>query len=119
MASAETMARGSTEVDWRNACSRAYYAAFHRCRALAQGVEPYTDTATGSAHRLVADILTNPTNEAMHKRLGYKLRQCGIERRRADYDIGDDFPRESCLAVVETCREILTVAGSGEGAESR
>lgn len=119
MASAEAMARGGAEVDWRNAGSRAYYAAFHGCRVLAQGIEPHTDTATGSAHRMVADILTKPTNETMHKRLGYKLRQCGIERRRADYDIDDDFPRESCLAVVETCQEIVGAVGAGEGAASR
>ena len=28
--------RGSEEVDWRNAASRAYYASYHRCSVIAK-----------------------------------------------------------------------------------
>lgn len=43
--SAVVLAGGDEEVDWRNACSRAYYAAYHRCRAIANEIEPYTQHA--------------------------------------------------------------------------
>lgn len=31
---------GEAEVDWRNACSRAYFAAFHRCRQIRRPSNP-------------------------------------------------------------------------------
>ena len=43
--SAVALGRGKAEVDWRNACSRAYYAGFHRCRQIANALEPHADTA--------------------------------------------------------------------------
>ena len=33
---AHELAEGSREVDFRNAASRAYYAAYHRCRPIAK-----------------------------------------------------------------------------------
>ena len=41
--SAIKLGSGEAEVDWRNACSRAYFAAFHRCRRIAEGFEPHVE----------------------------------------------------------------------------
>lgn len=117
--SAVVLARGDEEVDWRNACSRAYYAAYHRCRAIANEIEPYTETAGRSAHRVVADILTSPGSGKARMSMGYKLRQCGAQRRRADYEIDDPFPRQAGLAVIADCREILEAAGTDAGSDER
>ena len=115
--SAVVLAGGDEEVDWRNACSRAYYAAYHRCRAIAKEIEPYTDTASRSTHRIVADILTSPGNGPARMSIGYKLRQCSAQRQRADYQIGDPFPRQVCQAVIADCRDILQAAGTAHKIE--
>ena len=44
--SAAAMSQGGAEVDWRNANSRARYAAYHRCRALATLIDPQADLST-------------------------------------------------------------------------
>ena len=55
--SAAAMSEGDAEVDWRNATSRAYYAAYHRCRPLATVRDPHADLSTRESHRVVYDIL--------------------------------------------------------------
>ena len=108
--SAVALGRGEAEVDWRNACSRAYYAAFHRCRQIVHAYEPHVDTAGAEAHRVVADILTEPSRERVAVGLGYMLRQCRGLRNAADYDVDDDFRVEACLATIQTSQHILARA---------
>ena len=108
--SAIALEQGDAEIDWRNACSRAYYAAFHRCRAIAREIEPHTDVEGGSAHNIVADILTSPRNTPVHRGMGYKLRSCSVERKRADYDIEVEFRRKTCQAVIDDCKAIMREA---------
>ena len=108
--SAVALGRGKAEVDWRNACSRAYYAGFHRCRQIANALEPHADTAGPGAHRVVADILTEPSRARPAAGLGYTLRQCRGLRNAADYDVEDNFPLEACLAAIQTSEDILARA---------
>ena len=51
--SAVALGEGDHEVDWRNAGSRAYFAAFHRCRRLAMQLEPNVDVSRSDAHQVV------------------------------------------------------------------
>ena len=102
--------RGEAEVDWRNACSRAYYAGFHRCRQIANVLEPHADTAGREAHRVVADILTESSRARPAIGLGYMLRQCRGLRNAADYDVEDNFRLEACLAAIQIGEDILARA---------
>jgi uncharacterized protein (UPF0332 family) len=57
---AARLAAGATEADWRNAVSRAYYAAFHVAR------------------QLLADLnFTVPRADRAHQYLVFRLSNCG------------------------------------------
>lgn len=107
--SAVALGRGEAEVDWRNACSRAYYAGYC-CRQIANALEPHADTAGREAHRVVADILTESSRARPAIGLGYMLRQCRGLRNAADYDVEDNFRLEACLAAIQIGEDILARA---------
>ena len=102
--SALKMCEGGEEVDWRNAISRAYYAAFHKCRNLAGAVEPRAELSSGTAHRDVQDILIahRPT-----KGIAYRLRDLAKERRLADYELSESFSQAGSRTAVANCTRIL------------
>lgn len=106
---AEELADGGREVDWRNAASRAYYAAFQRCRQLVVEERlPLGESAP--AHVAVIDALVANLNPAPLKRLGFMLRGCRDRRADADYEIDASFSRQVGRSVVTDCRRILTEA---------
>ncbi len=107
LAAASPLGEGPTEEDWRNAVSRAYYAAFHRCRLLVQGSSvPLPDGA--SVHRTLVDTMTDPLNGGTaFTSLGYILDQCRRHRVAADYAIDADFPQHLAHEVLQDCRNIL------------
>ncbi len=59
---AAALGRRGSEVDLRNAASRAYYAAYHQCRRLAQDLRLRPAPGAGSVHRRVIDTLTDSQN---------------------------------------------------------
>lgn len=107
MRAAEAIGSGSAEVDWRNATSRAYYAAYHRCLSVAMDLDPTVDSRDGSGHVRVARKLAEPFNSAMARSLGYRLDQYRIARQKADYQIEDVFGRDEWRTVHIYCKEIL------------
>ena len=100
---------GTGEVDWRNATSRAYYAAFHRCRSAA-GAAGLSTAQTGSVHAGLVGELTAPLSPNSLKSLGYMLEQCRRRRNEADYDIDRDFERLDAEWVVKECQRIVDKA---------
>ena len=102
--SAVAMSAGGAEVDWRNATSRAYYAAYHRCRALARVIDPHADLSTAESHRVVYEILAEDGNS---RSLAYQLGSLRRIRNLADYEIDDTFDQHSSRSSVETCRKML------------
>ena len=108
--SAVALGNGSQEVDWRNACSRAYHAAFHRCRKIAEGLEPHASTTGRDPHKVVADILKSWSHGASAVALSYKLSQCRKLRNNADYDVEVGFSYASCRAAIATSDAILETA---------
>ena len=104
--SAAALSEGDGEIDWRNAGSRAYFAAFHRCRRLAMQLEPHVDVSRSDAHQVVPDILRAGGKP---RQLSYMLAQCRRTRNMADYDIDDPFPRDTGLAAVETSGRVLAM----------
>ena len=85
---ADELAQGDRESDWRNATSRAYCAAYHACIPFAFGSE-----SAEPGHREIADMLTRPTAAMQSRSVGYLLAQCRALRERADYRISADFLR--------------------------
>ncbi len=106
---AQAIGRGDLEVDWRNATSRAYYAAFHRCRLAAQDAN-LSIGKTGGAHKNLVDALMDSLNPRSLWSLGYILEQCRILRVVADYGIDLDFPRDKADLVLALCERILRQA---------
>ncbi|MCY4058407.1 MAG: hypothetical protein OXG44_10440 [Gammaproteobacteria bacterium] len=109
MTAASVLLRGGGEVDWRNAASRAYYAAHHRCRRLAHD-EGLALDQVGSAHAGVVDALGQMGNARPLRELAGMLDRCRLRRRDADYEIEKAFARGLANAVVEDCGNILTKA---------
>jgi len=109
LAAAEELAEGSREVDWRNAASRGYYAAYHRCMLLARE-ERLTIQSAASEHIALVEGLTRRGNAVPLRRLGAMLDQCRLRRRKADYQIEGEFERYIADTVVNDSREILAVA---------
>ena len=106
--SAEALAEGSSEVDWRNATSRAYYAAFHRVRPIAEGLG--FSARRGSVHLDIVRSLTDLRNSQSIKSLGYMLDECRRFRARADYEIDEEFSPRYCQTVLEQARRMLARA---------
>lgn len=96
-----------SEVERRVAASRTYYAAYHRCRPIAESQGIFADS--GGSHAEVIEALTNG-REAKLKSLGYRLKQCRDLRVKADYHIEIDFPVEEAEVVRRQCEEIWTTA---------
>lgn len=101
---ADELARGDRESDWRNATSRAYYAAYHVCIPFAFGSQ-----SAEPGHREIANKLTRPT-AAMHSRsAGYLLDQCRGLRERADYRISADFLRGEVNTALRASHRIFDI----------
>ena len=105
---AKVLGRGETEVDRRNAASRAHYAAYHRCLPVGRSVGLSAQPGQG-VHRQLIDTLTgNPSREL--KSLGYMLELCRKRRVEADYAIETEFPSEKTRIVLAQCEKILNKA---------
>ena len=98
----------SDEFGWRTATSRAYYAAFHRCIAVAQeelpgGVSPRI------GHRELGDTLKS-ANRIELTSIAYRLEQCRMRRIEADYVLEADFEENTARTVIAQCRRIYGTA---------
>ena len=109
---AQELAQGSREVDFRNAASRAYYAAYHRCRPIAQrnGLR----SSNRGVHSDVIDALRTATKPTL-KHLAQMLARCKALRAKADYKIAEDFRRSEAQASTLQAQKILTAADQLEG----
>ena len=102
---AKALGRGGTEVDRRNAASRAYYAAYHRCLPIGRSIGLSAAPDRG-VHRQLVDTLTESSDPKM-KSVGYRLDQCRKLRVQADYEIESDFSSRNARLVIEQCERIL------------
>ena len=105
---ATEMGQRDSEVHWRSAASRAYYAAYHRCRQMAMA-ERLEVQEGGSQHVALATALERGPNAPI-RRIGYILDSCRLLRSQADYDIDQRFSRQLGDTVLANCREILAAA---------
>ena len=108
---AAALGSGNSEADWRNATSRAYYAAYHSCVSVAVDAR-LSIAETGSVHAALIGALTDRLTPTRLKGLGYMLEQCRQRRTDADYGIQEEFPRQIADTVVSDYRRILERARS-------
>ena len=98
----------SGEFGWRTATGRAYYAAFHRCIALAQeeiagGISPRI------GHRELSEVLKAARRVELVS-IAYRLEQCRMLRVEADYVLGGDFGEDTARTALAQCVRILDSA---------
>ena len=96
-------------MDWRNATSRANYAAYHSCISVARDAR-LNVADRGGVHAALIGALTDGLSSPQLRGLGYMLEQCRRRRTDADYQIHDEFPRQIADTAVSDCREILSRA---------
>jgi hypothetical protein len=94
---ANELCAGPTEVHWRCAVSRAYYAAYHGCQEWHSKL-PFQGNSggpQGGVHQQFINQLRNPAPEVkdpqrqVSKMLAMSLNALKIQRHRADYDLAD------------------------------
>ncbi len=105
---AEEISAGDREVDWRNAASRGYYAAYHRCVLLVYG-----DASMRPSHQQLIDELTDPKAVLQWRQAGHVLRECKILRQRADYATIEDFGQGEAETAIDASRRIFKFADGG------
>ena len=109
---ARELANGNREVDFRNAASRAYYAAYHRCKPVAKSFG--LRTSARGVHSDVIDTLSRVTKPTP-KQLARLLRKCRTIRSKADYRTDEDFKRSEVDFSIRQAEKIFAIAGQFEG----
>ena len=107
----------ATEIDHRNAASRAYYAAFHRCMPIAKNIGLLAQPNKGSHANLIDTLTANPHSGLKRRhlmRLGYTLADCFKLRVEADYYPESDFARETAQYVIKQCEQLFAQADQYE-----
>ena len=103
---ADTLGSADAEVDWRNAATCAYYAAYHKCIPFAYG----RATAEPGHSELIA-TLTEPRSPTRSRQAGHLLRQCKVLREQANYRIAQDFRHGDAHATLNASRRIFDLVG--------
>lgn len=84
LAVARELAQGATEGHWRSSVSRAYYAAYHRARALVEGTGGKIPTGERCHEQLAMQLQS--THDRGLRNLGTRLHTLRRDRNIADYD---------------------------------
>jgi len=79
------VSRAGQEARLRVAISRAYYAAFCKCRNHLRDKEVHHVPSGSRAHQYVRDQFKRSPNK-LRKRIGYNLERLRSDRNKADYD---------------------------------
>lgn len=98
---------GKSEIDLRNAASRAYYAAFHACKILADDLRlpSYAGGKFGSHEQLIERFRCS--RELQHKSIGYILQEGREARKWADYELAASFTLEEAKSAVKSTQKIF------------
>jgi len=103
MASAKLMLSSSSEIDFRNAVSRAYYSVYHSAlqNSIRIGLPQY---ATGSTHeRLVESFKNNG-----HKPIAYRVADHHRKRCIADYKTEVDLSHAQAHSQILSMEQLIS-----------
>ncbi len=110
--SAINIIKNGTEIDCRNAVSRAYYAAYHEADRVSQ-YSNGVSTKKGTHEKLSDKLKKHPGSTSKDKdirKMGVLLEQCKKYRVEADYFIMNQFTIANAQAVVTQCQDIINLA---------
>ncbi|UXC37323.1 hypothetical protein [Cupriavidus gilardii] len=93
-------AAGSTEIEWRNGASRAYYAGYHRALESVGACPDNSHLRMGDHERVHARFDLVGTTAA--KSISYVLQSMKRTRRQADYELGTRFAKHDAEKQVHT-----------------
>jgi uncharacterized protein (UPF0332 family) len=102
---ADALARGITEAEWRSACSRSYYAAFHVARLLLLNLN-FRVPRADRAHGYLWLRLSN-AGHAGTERAGRLLGDLRQERNRADYDERRTITQATAIRNVQEAEKVI------------
>jgi len=108
---AERLIQHGSEVEWRDAISRGYYATFHAGRQLLRDLGFLVPRAA-TAHAYVWMRLSNCGDPAIQV-AGNDLNDLQSARNRADYELGLNLPQADCLLWVQSARSIIQALATG------
>jgi len=117
------------EINFRNAISRAYYAAYHSCLPLDEILPDHGGIKqnVGVHEQFISKLTAYPTAcdklgkiaGMKIKALGYVLQQCKTARHKADYQLGAEITNGEAEAqitqtemVFEKLRELMSIFSS-------
>lgn len=90
------------EVDYRNAASRAYYAALHACKGLIQQKDK---KELGASHQVVINALKQHSNKQL-RQIGNGLAQLRGKRINADYELNSNFSIQDAKFAIRLARKL-------------
>lgn len=102
---ADKLAKGATEAEWRTACSRGYYSAFHVARQLLHDLGfrvPQADRAHGYLWLRLSNSVVVEVQEA-----GRKLNELRRLRNRADYEERRRINQADAITSVRLAEEVI------------
>ena len=89
--SAKKIILDDNEIDYRNASSRAYYAAYHKAGPV--GIKIGISLEVVTRHALLIRALIKQSN-SHYRKIGYMLRQIKYLREDADYRLNERFTKD-------------------------
>ncbi|MCW8923699.1 MAG: hypothetical protein OQK69_08735 [Gammaproteobacteria bacterium] len=115
--SAMEMSKGEREIDFRNAISRGYYAAYLDCRYFAGELIP--STGDRGSHKLYINYFLkykgdDPEIEKIHLKIGLKLKQSRDLRVVADYYLDSTCTQSDANQVLRHTKNINDLLGEIE-----
>jgi uncharacterized protein (UPF0332 family) len=111
------LAGGTSEVDWRTAASRPYYAAFHVARRLFADLK-FTVPRADRAHQYLVFRLSNSSEAAMEQ-AGRDLETLRRLRNRADYDELPLLTQAQAAAAVQLAENIIQALDAAQQEPTR
>ncbi len=103
--SARVFLSGISEIDYRNAASRSYYAAYHLCLNLGKRFPDYLDVKGGVHERLILKL--ECARDKKIKAVGYILRGCKGSRNKADYSLEDKFSKQEAEFAIKQVEKLI------------
>ncbi|MFO2968471.1 HEPN domain-containing protein [Legionella pneumophila serogroup 1] len=109
MQSAKILVNGQSEIDYRNATSRAYYSAYHEAKrvgARSNGHSKKSGTHNMLIEKLKTHIGITPIDQAL-KQIGILLSMCKKQRTKADYFLNVQYSKTDAQQTINLADKIL------------
>ena len=113
--SAKNLLQGVDEIAYRNAASRAYYAAFHEAKRVSKQSNGNIGRKKGSHQQLCNKLKTHTGSNKMDstiREIGVNLAMCKTERVRADYKIDKDYFLTDAKKTIQQTEKIIILSAN-------